>query len=67
MQKTTLTIQGMSCGHCVKAVEEALRSVDGVEVDRVEIGKATIRYDDSKVNREAVAAAVEEEGYPVEG
>jgi copper chaperone len=28
---TTLKIQGMTCGHCVMAVKEALAAVPGVE------------------------------------
>ena len=27
----TIFIEGMSCGHCSKRVEEALKSVDGVK------------------------------------
>lgn len=67
MEKTTLTIGGMSCGHCVKAVEDTLRDLDGVEVESVEIGRATFRFDTQKINRNVIVAAIEEEGYPVEG
>ncbi|MCA0268697.1 MAG: heavy-metal-associated domain-containing protein [Bacteroidetes bacterium] len=41
----TLRIEGMSCGHCVRAVREALEPVDGVAVDDVTVGEATIRLD----------------------
>jgi copper chaperone len=58
---TELTIQGMTCGHCKKAVEEALASVDGVtkvEVD-LDAGRATVEGGDP----DAMIAAVVEEGY----
>lgn len=67
MERTTLTIGGMSCGHCVKAVEGALAGVEGARVERVEVGTATVSYDPAAVKPERLAAAVEEEGYEVLG
>ena len=61
----TLTITGMSCGHCVRAVQTALESVDGVEVEDVRVGEARVRYDDEAVSPDAVARAVEDEGFVV--
>ncbi len=58
---TDLTIEGMTCGHCKKAVEDALRSVDGVtqvEVD-LDAGRATVEGG----SLGAMIAAVAEEGY----
>jgi copper chaperone len=67
METTTLTIGGMSCGHCVKAVEAALGGVEGVRVRSVEVGTATVSYDPALAGPERLAAAVEEEGYEVLG
>jgi len=60
---TILTIEGMTCPHCVKAVEDALAGVDGV--DRVagvdlDTGKAEVEGDASAA---ALVAAIEDEGY----
>jgi copper chaperone len=66
MQEATFQITGMSCGHCVKAVEQALDSIDGVTVREVAIGEAKVQYDTSKVNADDIRRAIEEEGYPVE-
>lgn len=59
---TELNISGMSCGHCVKAVEGALKSVPGVEDVRVDLagGKATVQ---GSAEEGALIAAVAEEGY----
>ncbi|KEF33940.1 MULTISPECIES: CopZ family metallochaperone [Deinococcus] len=59
---TELTISGMSCGHCVKAVETALRGVPGVQDVRVDLaaGRATV---EGQASPEALMAAVKEEGY----
>ncbi len=66
MREATLNIAGMSCGHCVKAVEGALEKLEGVEVNEVGIGTASIRFDEEKIDSGAIAAAIEEEGYSVE-
>jgi copper chaperone len=62
--KTTLNIAGMSCGHCVKSVEEALRSLAGVKKVKVDLKKArgVVDHDDS-VTVDAMTAAVEGAGF----
>ena len=60
-----LTIDGMSCGHCVAAVRAALERLPGVEVQEVVIGHARISYDPATVDRAAIEAAVEGAGYGV--
>ena len=61
----TLTIEGMSCNHCVRAVREALGGLSGVEVENVEIGAARVRYGAEEVDRNRLIEAVEEEGFTV--
>ena len=63
MQHVTLHIEGMSCGHCLNAVNRALRAVRGVEVESVQIGRADVRYDEQSTSPSALAAAVAEAGY----
>jgi copper chaperone len=65
MTQLTMQIGGMSCGHCVAAVTKALKALQGVAVEQVAIGSATVNYDPSATSAEAIAKAVEEEGYPV--
>jgi copper chaperone len=67
MEQLTLQITGMSCGHCVGSVRNALASMKGVEVQDVIIGKATVRIDPAAVTREQVVDAVEDQGYEVAG
>ncbi|GGM38774.1 hypothetical protein GCM10008956_14090 [Deinococcus arenae] len=59
---TELTITGMTCGHCEKAVRDALQGVpgvQGVQVDRA-AGQATVTGD---ADLQALIRAVTEEGY----
>jgi copper chaperone len=61
-----LTIQGMSCGHCVKAVQSALASVPGIGVKDVRIGTATVETDGTPASIEAIKAALDDAGYAAE-
>lgn len=63
MTDLTLSITGMTCGHCVASVAKALKGVDGVEVKDVRIGTAKVQYDESKVSPAQLAQVVTEEGY----
>lgn len=64
-QAHTLHIDGMSCDHCVRAVQNVLDQVDAVEVESVVLGQATVRFDPEQVAFVELAARIEEEGYAV--
>ena len=64
MQTFELQIEGMSCGHCVRAVTEAIFKVEGVTDAAVEVGRATITVEDG-VDRAVVIKAIEDEDYRV--
>jgi copper chaperone len=64
MRETTLKIDGMSCGHCVGSVKKALTEVDGLTVQNVAVGTATVEYDEARVSPAEIAAAVSAAGYP---
>jgi copper chaperone len=60
----TLTVQGMTCGHCEKAVTTAIKTLDP-KAD-VKIDRSQNRVDvQSEQPFEALAAAIREEGYAV--
>jgi copper chaperone CopZ len=63
MQHATLHIEGMSCAHCLNAVNRALAALPGITVDSVRIGRAEVRYDERIMNLAALEAAVAEAGY----
>ena len=65
MDRITMKIEGMSCGHCVGAVARALKSVEGVDVEHVSIGSATLAYDPAATTADRISRAVEDEGYRV--
>jgi copper chaperone len=63
MNKLTFSINGMGCGACVRKVSNALAAVPGVNVERVEIGSATVACDPSVTTAEAVVRALGDAGY----
>jgi copper chaperone len=63
MSRLNLTIEGMSCTHCVSAVKGALAQVPGVQVEDVSIGAATLSYDPSRASVDQIVDAVNDEGY----
>ena len=63
MEPLHLTIEGMTCEHCVRAVDQRLRKTAGVEVERVEIGSADVRYDPKSTNVDELSEIIADEGY----
>jgi copper chaperone len=58
-----LTIEGMTCEHCVRAVKNRLADTPGVEVETVHVGSAVIRLDPGATTIEQVEDAIADEGY----
>jgi copper chaperone CopZ len=63
MERVTLQVEGMSCGHCVKAVQQAVAGVDGAVAEQVAIGTATITFDPTRTTVGALIDAVSDAGY----
>ncbi|MEX3775339.1 heavy-metal-associated domain-containing protein [Pseudomonas sp. MYb118] len=57
-------VQGMSCGHCVKAITQALQAVDPAASVRVDLAAKEVGVE-SNLTAEQVIAAISEEGYEV--
>jgi len=64
--KKTITVEGMTCGHCVAHVKKALEEIPGVQDADVvlEEGKAYVTLTED-VSDQALTHAVEEAGYSV--
>lgn len=60
----TFEVSGMTCGHCIRAVTEAIHGVDAaaqVEVD-LDAGRVTVRDGTEPADR--LVQAIAAEGYP---
>ncbi len=62
MKKIKINIDGMTCGHCVKRVTDALNSV-GINDAQVEIGHAILSFDEKIVTIEKISEVLKEAGY----
>ena len=56
MTSLTLAIEGMSCGHCLNAVNRALATVPGVTIKSVRIGQAVVECQPDHQSEQIVAA-----------
>ncbi len=65
MEKLAMKVSGMSCGHCVGAVTGALKKLDGVDVENVAVGSATVNYDSAVTTRAEINRAIEDAGFEV--
>ena len=65
---TTITVDGMTCGHCVAAVQSEVGKLDGVTDVAVDLtsGQVTV-VSDIAPDPAALREAVEEAGYEVVG
>jgi copper chaperone CopZ len=65
MNPITLQIEGMSCGHCVGQVRNAMARLDGVQIHEVKVGEASLSYDPALVSPKEIVEAVQAAGYDV--
>ncbi len=65
MERVEFTVKGMTCEHCVTAVTNALKAVQGVQAAEVNLAEewARVTYDSAQTNIEALRAAVSDAGY----
>ncbi len=59
---TEFLVEGMSCGHCVNAVTEAIHKLDPVATVDVNLGSKHVRVD-SDVDRFLLSQALVDAGY----
>lgn len=66
-EELVLTVEGMSCMHCVGKVEKGLGGLQGVLSAKVSLEKkeATVRYDAGKVSPDQIKDKIREIGYQV--
>lgn len=64
MSTTTVTVTGMSCGHCATSVREELTEIPGVRAVDVDLASGSVTIDsDTVVEADAIRTAVEDAGY----
>lgn len=67
MQKETLTVPNIACGHCVSTIESELAELDGVTSVKADAATktVTVRWD-SPASMERIRATLTEINYPAQ-
>ena len=63
METINFRIQGMSCGHCVASVKQAIQSVQGVDSVTVDLESGSAKVQGEAAIVEEIKKAVQEQGY----
>jgi copper chaperone CopZ len=68
MSTMSITVAGMTCGHCAASVRDEISSIAGVTGVDVDVSSGLVRiYSDHPVDPGAVKGAIEEAGYRLAG
>lgn len=67
MEKVTLNVTGMSCGHCVKAIEGSVGELAGVSNVKVhlESGTVDVEFSPTDVSLDKIKETIDDQGYDV--
>ena len=65
MKNVTLQVRGMSCQHCVNAIEKALKEIGAEGKVDLQNNKVDVSYDEQQLSLEKIKEAIEEQGYDV--
>ncbi len=67
MENVTLQVSGMSCNHCVKAIEGSVGKLDGVKkvAVKLEKGEVDVEFDSGVVTLESIKETIDDQGYDV--
>jgi copper chaperone len=68
MEQVTLNVKGMSCGHCVNAVESNVGDLTGVSKVKVHLdaGKVEVEFNENEVTLAKIKDVIDDQGYDVE-
>lgn len=64
MSQEVFTVKGMTCGHCERAVQTAIKTLDPQAEVRIDRAQNKVEVTTEKP-RDAIATAISEEGYSV--
>lgn len=65
METIELTVPGISCGHCVAAIERAVGALPGVQTVKGDVATKHVRVTyAAPADRAAIVAAMTAEDYP---
>jgi copper chaperone len=57
-----IQVEGMTCGHCVETVSQAVNSLDGISQVSVDLDKkqVSVDFDENRTNGDAISSKISE-------
>lgn len=67
LETANLTVEGMSCGHCVGSIKNSVGALNGVKQVNVDLmsKKVVVEYDPQRINTQTIKNTIEDQGYEV--
>ncbi len=65
MKTLTLSVPGMTCGHCESAVKQEVGAVSGVADVTVDLDSKDVVVTGTDLDRDVIVAAIDEAGFDV--
>jgi copper chaperone len=67
MEKVTLKVAGMSCGHCVKAIEGSVGELAGINNVKVHLkdGTVDVEFNSGEISLDKIKETIDDQGYDV--
>jgi len=67
LENITLHVSGMTCNHCVKAIEGSVGRLDGVDKVAVHLdkGEVVVEFDSNVISLAAIKDTIDDQGYDV--
>lgn len=68
MEKMTLNVKGMSCGHCINSIEGSVGALSGVSTVKVnlDLGTVSVEFNPNEVTIEKIKETIDDQGYDVQ-
>jgi copper chaperone len=68
MEKMTLNVKGMSCGHCINSIEGSVGKLSGITAVKVNLdsGTVSVEFNPSQVTIDKIKETIDDQGYDVQ-
>lgn len=68
MENITLKVNGMSCSHCIKAIEGSVGELNGIDTVKVNLNTGTVNvlFNPALVTLAKIKETIDDQGYEVE-
>ncbi|MFC0270816.1 copper chaperone CopZ [Metabacillus herbersteinensis] len=68
MEKMTLNVKGMSCGHCINSIEGSVGELSGVTTVKVNLdsGTVSVEFNPNEITIDKIKETIDDQGYDVQ-